>query len=155
MYLNCVCHTYSECKMLIWRSSINANACRGFCFYINGLPSHAKVMRHAPFWDSFLSGASYANAVYGTAEGSSFHKPALQQTLNTENDVQYLNLKCSFPKRDSCHLGKKSAGIESKHSCWVLTHLKTFAFKGILEDHHLRFLDSFHFSKLSKMHLRY
>ena len=134
LYLsNCVCHTYSECKMLIWRSSINANAGRGFCLYINGLPSHAKVMIHAPFWDSFLSGASYANAVYGTAEGSSFHKPALY-TANTQHREwrSIFEFKVFLSKkRYSSHLGKKSPGIESKHSCWVLTHLKTFAFKGI------------------------
>lgn len=48
-----------------------------------------------------------------------------------------------------------SAGVESKHSCWVLTHLKTFAFKGILKDHHLRLLDEFHVTKSSEIHLRH
>lgn len=57
-------------------------------------------------------------------------------------------------KKKYQHLGREkthtlftyglSAGNERKHSCSVLTHLKTFALKGILEDHHLRLLDEFH-----------
>lgn len=42
-----------------------------------------------------------------------------------------------------------SAECGSKHSCSDVTHLKTFAFKGILENHHLPHLDEFHnFSEL-------
>lgn len=34
--------------------------------------------------------------------------------------------------------------LGSKHSCLDLTHLKTFAFKGISAAHHLPHLDEFH-----------
>lgn len=43
-----------------------------------------KMMMHVPFWDSLLSGARYANTVYGTAEWTSFLKSAIH-TANSKH----------------------------------------------------------------------
>lgn len=66
---------------------------------------------------------------------------------------------CIFLKRDLLHEEREinprhssltlSAGAENKHSCWVLTHVKTFVFGGISHDH-LRLLDGFRVTKFSK-----